>query len=111
MVSLGVRRVTKLVLFPVRFLLAPRRQGESASTMRRLPLVADYDAPGSGLAAAALRWRTDLYDDDQRAVKLLRSELTPLYVHYIEDQITRLTALNQSDLAAGFERWRERLLV
>jgi hypothetical protein len=38
-------------------------------------------------------------------------ELIPLYVHYIDDHITRLQAVNRCRLADSFHRWRTRLLV
>ena len=38
-------------------------------------------------------------------------ELIPLYVHYIDDHITRLEAVNRHRLADSFRRWRTRLLA
>jgi hypothetical protein len=36
--------------------------------------------------------------------------MVPLYLHYIDDHITRLDALGRLDLARAFERWRTRLV-
>jgi hypothetical protein len=52
---------------------------------------------------------------DPRARKAyLRSDTgapsAELYVHYIDDHITRLDCLGHAELARGFEEWRERLL-
>ena len=33
-----------------------------------------------------------------------------LYLHYIDDHVTRLDALGRLDLARAFERWRTRLV-
>ena len=106
----GVRRVTKLVLFPVRFLFtaATGRVGTNDAA------VAHYlqrgDAPARALVGAALAWRAIPPTDDQAAAGLLREQMLPLYLHYIEDHITRLQGLGQSGLAGEFARWRERLV-
>jgi hypothetical protein len=48
-------------------------------------------------------------DDD--ATALLGQELIPLYMHYVDDHITRLRAVNRYPLADSFLRWRTRLLA
>jgi hypothetical protein len=110
LVARGVRRLTKLVLFPVRFLFtaATGRVGTNDAA------VAYYlqldDAPGGPLVAAALGWRTVPPTDDQSAARLLGEQMLPLYLHYIDDHVTRLEGLGQSELAAEFGSWRERLV-
>jgi hypothetical protein len=54
----GVRRTTKLVLFPVRFLYtaATGRVGTNDSAVRRY--LEDENAPATTLVTVALRWRT-----------------------------------------------------
>jgi hypothetical protein len=109
LVARGVRRLTKLVLFPVRFLFtaATGRVGTNDAA------VAYYlqldDAPGRPLAAAALSWRTVPPTDDQAAARLLREQMLPLYLYYIDDHITRLESLGQSQLVGEFVHWRQRL--
>jgi len=106
----GVRRVTKLVLFPVRFLFtaATGRVGTNDAA------VAHYlqrgDAPAGALVGAALAWRAVPPTDDRAAGELLREQMLPLYLQYIEDHIARLQGLGQSELAGEFARWRERLV-
>jgi len=109
LVAQGPRHVTKIVLFPVRFLYtaATGRVGTNAAATAHHR--ADPAAPAQELVAAALRWRTDPPEDDQWVVDLLRRELGPLYLHYLDDHITRLTDLKELDLAAAFVRWRDRL--
>src|SRR5581483_8461490 len=98
LVAEGPRYLTKIVLFPVRFLY-------TAATGR----VGTNDAAvAHHLAAAAHRWRTDP-PEDQEALDLLGRELVPLYRYYLDDHIARLTELKELDLAAAFVRWRERL--
>lgn len=108
LVARGAIRLTKLVLFPVRFLY-------SAETGRVGPVeaaVAHYladDRPVSGtLVGAALAWRTEP-PDSLVAVPLLAREMLPLYVSYINDHVSRLAALGRADLVRAFESWRDRL--
>jgi hypothetical protein len=111
LVARGPRRLTKVVLFPVRFLFtaATGRVGTNAAAAEHY-LAAD-DAPACELVAAAITWRVRPPADDQAAVALQRRELSPLYVQYLDDHIARLHAAGQHALANGFRRWRARLLA
>ena len=106
----GVRHVTKRVLFPVRFLFtaATGRVGTNDAA------VAHYlqrgDAPSRALVEAGLAWRAVPPTDDRAAAELLREQLLALYLYYIEDHITRLQGLGQSELAGQFAHWRKRLV-
>lgn len=106
----GVRRLTKLVLFPTRFLFtaATGRVGTNEDAVAHH--LANGEAPGTTLVAAALAWRTAPPTDDVAAAALLREQMVPLYLHYIDDHITRLDTLGEVELAHGFEEWRERLV-
>ena len=107
----GVRQVTKLVLFPVRFLYtaATGRVGTNGDA------VADYlERQGSAsprLVEAALAWRTDPPSDEATVAELLRAELVALYLEYIEDHSRRLQAMGRGDLASAYEEWRRQLLA
>jgi hypothetical protein len=111
LVGRGVRRVTKLVLFPVRFLYtaATGRVGTNDAA------VAHYldsgEAPSTELVAAARAWRTGSQFEHGRAVELLGQQIVPLYIHYIDDHIERLGRLDCNDLADAFREWRERLIA
>jgi hypothetical protein len=110
LVARGPRRLTKVVLFPVRFLFtaATGRVGTNAAAAEHY--LADGGAPAAGLVEAAMTWRLRPPADDQAAVALLRRELLPLYVQYLDDHIARLHADGRHVLAGGFRRWRRRLL-
>jgi hypothetical protein len=110
LVARGPRRLTKVVLFPVRFLFtaATGRVGTNAAAAEHY--LADGGAPAAGLVEAAMTWRLRRPADDQAAVALLRRELLPLYVQYLDDHIARLHADGRHALAGGFRRWRRRLL-
>ena len=110
LVSRGPRRVTKIVLFPVRFLFTAEtgQVGTNSSAARHY--LASPDAPATSLVAAALAWRLEPPADDE-ATALVSRELIPLYLHYVDDHIARLRAIDHHRLADGFERWRSRLLA
>jgi predicted nucleotidyltransferase len=110
LIAHGVRRLTKRVLFPVRFLYtaATGRVGTNdAATARYL---SDGKAPSTKLVAAALAWRTAPPADESAAAGLLREQIVPLYLHYITDHITRLDSLGEVELASAFREWRDRLV-
>jgi hypothetical protein len=106
----GVRRVTKLVLFPVRFMFTAStgQVGTNAAAVARH--LADDRAPSKPLVAAALAWRTAPPTDQAAAADLLQAQLVSLYTYYIDDHIMRLRAASERDLARAFRAWRERLV-
>ena len=110
LVSAGPRRVTKIVLFPVRFLFTAQTGQVGTNTLAVRHYLASPDAPATSLVAAALAWRLEPPADGEAAA-LLGRELVPLYVHYIDDHIARLRAVGHHRLADRFHRWRTRLLA
>ena len=106
----GVRRVTKLVLFPVRFVYtaATGRVGTNTAAVARYLEV--HHAPSTRLVAAALAWRTAPPADQQAASRLLGEQMVPLYLYYIDDHIARLGSIGEVDLARAFQEWRDRLV-
>jgi hypothetical protein len=110
LVSAGPRRVTKIVLFPVRFLFTAQTGQVGTNTLAARHYLASPDAPATSLVAAALAWRLEPPADGEAAA-LLGRELVPLFVHYIDDHIARLRAVGHDRLADRFHRWRTRLLA
>ena len=110
LVSRGPRRLTKVVLFPVRFLFTARTGQVGSNNGAAAHYLANGYAPAAALVTAALAWRVEPPADDD-ATALLGQELIPLYMHYIDDHITRLRAINHHRLADSFHRWRARLLA
>jgi hypothetical protein len=106
----GVRRLTKLVLFPVRFLFtaATGLVGTNDAAVARY--LAGGVGPSPTLVATAFSWRTAPPTDYEAAAQLLRQEMVPLYLHYIDDHIARLDSLGRADLARAFDDWRERVV-
>jgi hypothetical protein len=70
----------------------------------------DEQAPSKALVAAALDWRATARSDDEAADELLREQMVPLYVQFIDDYIRRLGSLGETDLAAAFAAWRDLLV-
>jgi hypothetical protein len=110
LVSREPRRLTKIVLFPVRFLFTAQTGQVGINALAAEHYLASEHAPASTLVAAALGWRLEPPASDE-AIALLSRELIPLYVHYIDDHIIRLKAVNRHGLADNFYRWRTRLLA
>jgi hypothetical protein len=69
------------------------------------------DTASPRLVAAALAWRTDPPADQAAVVELLRDEMLPLYLEYVDDHIRRLSSMGRGDLAGAFEDWRAQLLA
>jgi hypothetical protein len=107
----GPRHVTKIVLFPVRFLYTAATGRVGTNEAAAAHHLAQTRAPGHDLVAAALGWRTAPPDDRPAAAGLLGRELVPLYLHYLDDHTARLAELGQATLAGAFARWRARLLA
>jgi hypothetical protein len=105
----GLRRTTKLVLFPVRFLFTAATGQVGTNDAAVAYHLERSGAPGRTLVAAALAWRT-APPDDEAAAELLGAEMVPLYLYYIDDHITRLGALGRRELVGAFGQWRRRLV-
>jgi hypothetical protein len=112
LVSRGPRRLTKIVLFPVRFLFTAEtgRVGTNSLAAEHY-LARRADAPAAELVTAALGWRQRPPTDPGAAAVLVGRELIPLYLYYIDDQVARLTAAGRDTLAGRFRRWRARLVA
>jgi hypothetical protein len=102
--------MTKVALFPVRFLFTAQTGHVGTNTLAARHYLASPDVPATSLVAAALTWRHEPPPQDETA-ELLSRELVPLYVHYLDDHIARLRAVDQHRLADRFRRWRSSLLA
>lgn len=110
LVSAGPRRITKIVLFPVRFLFTAQTGQVGTNTLAARHYLDSPDAPATSLVAAALAWRLEAPADGEAAA-LLGRELVPLYIHYLDDHIARLRGAGHHQLADRFLSWRTRLLA
>ncbi|HEX9548832.1 MAG TPA: hypothetical protein VF942_15945, partial [Acidimicrobiales bacterium] len=109
LVARGQRRLTKIVLFPVRFLFTAATGQVGTNDLAVEHYLANPDTPAKYLVEAGLGWRVEAPGND--AIELLRRELIPLYVHYIDDHVQRLASAGRPDLCDAFERWCARILA
>jgi hypothetical protein len=107
----GVRRVTKAVLFPVRFLFTAVSGRVATNDDAVESYLGESETPSHALVASALAWRAGSPTWEAEAEKLLPLEVIPLYAYYIEDHIARLTNIGEAELAQAFREWRDRLLA
>jgi hypothetical protein len=110
LVSRGPRRLTKIVLFPVRFLFTAATGEVGTNALAVKHYLAGAPGQAGELVAAALAWRQAPRADSHEATSLLGRELIPLYLHYIDDHARRLRSARRSDLAESFEQWRARII-
>jgi hypothetical protein len=110
LVDQGVRQVTKLVLFPVRFLYTAATGHVGTNGDAVAHYLQRQGMPSPRLVEAALAWRTDPPSDRGAVVELLGAELGPLYLEYIDDHAQRLQEMGRGDLASAFQEWRRQLL-
>jgi len=106
-----VRLLTKVILFPVRF-LHTAWTGDVGVTADAVGLFAErFPGPEAELATRALAWRSHDPSEAERAalVPLLRTALRPLYVRFVDAYVPRMREAGRDDLADGLLAWRGRL--
>lgn len=104
-----LRRFTKAVLLPLRFLYTADT-ADPGSTDDAIHHHLAGPSPVAGeLVRAATRARHGRPDAAERLTELLHADLVPLYVHYIDRSLLRLTHAD-ADLSQGLALWRTRLL-
>jgi hypothetical protein len=104
-----IRRFTKAVLLPLRFLYTAAT-GDPGSTDDAIHHHLAHPSPVAGeLVRAATRARHGQPGPAEHLTELLHADLVPLYLHYIDSCLPRLTPAD-TDLSHGLTRWRTRLL-
>jgi predicted nucleotidyltransferase len=104
------RTLTKLILFPVRFMFTAQT-GE----VGRNDAAVDYfvaAAPGvsSALARLALDWRNaEDWAGDNSAAHAIAAGVLPLYRDFVSDHEQRMREYGRPDLAEAFQKWQQRL--
>lgn len=110
LISAGVRPLTKMVLFPVRFLFTARtgQIGRNAAAVDHF--TAHESGPAANLARAALAWRDQPPDPaDPTVLALLTQGLVPLYRLFLDDYATRLHDYGEASTARALQEWRHHL--
>ena len=102
--SRGPRRLTKVVLFPVRFLFTARTGQAGPVTAAARAYLASPQPRAAGLVTAALAWRYQ--DPGAAAAGLLERELSPLYREFLDEYAVRLARSGaDSQLADGLRQY------
>jgi hypothetical protein len=109
LITAGVRWMTKIVLFPARFLFTAETGREGTNDAAAHYYLAQPQAPGAALVAAALDWRINPISPDQ-VITMLTDGFIPLYGHYLADHIQRLESYGERNLAQAFRNWRSHFL-
>ena len=110
LVSAGVRPLTKIVLFPIRFLFTARTGHIGRNQAAVEHITAHESGPTADLARAALAWRDHPPDPgDPTVLRLLTQGLVPLYRLFLDEYASQLQAYGVPDTARAFQAWRHRL--
>ncbi|MFF4259226.1 hypothetical protein ACFY1L_49460 [Streptomyces sp. NPDC001663] len=104
-----VRRFTKAVLLPLRFLYTAANADPGSTDDAIRHHLAQPSPVAADLVRAATRARHGQPDSAEHLTELLHTGLVPLYLHYIDSSLPRLTPAD-GDLSQGLTRWRTRLL-
>ena len=104
LVDSGVRRLTKRVLFPVRFLFTART-GRIGRVELAVEHYQSFGKPALSLVQEAMRWRQTPPADPAMTLPLLDAHLLPLYEELIRDHVERMVELGQAPLAAELRKW------
>ena len=104
------RTLTKLVLYPLRFLLTART-GEVGRNQAAVDhFVSHAEGPAANLARMAIEWRNvPPSPGDKDAIEAMASGLIPLYQEFLLDHEQRLREYERADLAEAFGSWQRRL--
>jgi len=104
------KTLTKLVLYPVRFLFTARTGEVGRNDAAVDHFVSHATGPASTLARMAMEWRNaPPPSGDKDAVEAMASGLMPLYQEFLLDYEHRLRGYGRADLAEAFGKWQQRL--
>ena len=104
------RTLTKLVLYPVRFLFTARTGEVGRNEAAVGHFVSRAKGPATHLAQMAIEWRNaPPQSGDKDAVEAIASGLMPLYQEFLVDYEHRLRGYGRADLAEAFSKWQQRL--
>lgn len=110
LVNAGTRKLTKLVLYPVRFLYTARTGQVGVNHKAVEHFSAVTTGMPAALARSALAWREAPPDPGDGAIaEALRKGLLPLYRVFLEDYEQRLRGYGELDLAQAYCEWRQQL--
>lgn len=104
------KTLTKLILFPVRFMFTARTGEVGRNEAAVEHFVATVPGPLSRLAQLALEWRNaENWRADQDSIHAIADAILPLYRSFVSDHEQRMRAYGRLDLAEAFQKWQQRL--
>lgn len=107
-----LKTLTKLILFPVRFMFTARtgEVGRNEAAVEHFVAAAEGASPN--LARLALEWRNAApRASDRDAIQAIAAGAIPLYQEFLLDHERRLREYGRMDLAEAFHAWQQRLLA
>lgn len=106
----SAKKLTKLVLYPVRFLFTARTGQVGMNDRAVAHFTAMESGPASDLAGRALEWRFEPPAPGDRTVaQLLRDGVLPLFRMFLADYEIRLREYGEPELTQAYCDWREQL--
>lgn len=104
------KNLTKLILFPVRFMFTAQTGEIGRNEAAVEHFVATAPGAPSTLARLALGWRNaEEFRADQSVVQAIAAGVLPLYRAFVSDHMQRMHDYGRPDLVEAFQRWQQRL--
>ena len=104
------KKLTKLVLYPARFLFTARTGQVGMNDRAVAHFTAVESGPVSDLVGKGLEWRfTPPHPGDRAVAELLGDGVLPLYRMFLAEYEQRLREYGETELAQAYREWRERL--
>jgi hypothetical protein len=101
------KTLTKLILYPVRFMYTARTGEIGRNEAAVEHFVAAKESASSELARLALAWRSVVpTHSDTNAIQAIAAGVLPLYDEFLLDYEPRLRDYGRPDLAEEFHKWR-----
>ena len=110
-VDRGPIYLTKMILFPARFLCLERTGLVTGNDESAHYYCDNFDGPDAELVAQAQQWRSEALPASVTIQGLLESGLVPLYMRFLDVYVERVETSGETDVASRLIRWRERLAV
>lgn len=102
--------LTKLILFPVRFLFTARTGEVGRNDAAVAHFASPQNSAATTLARLALSWRNNApSSSDAAAIEAIGAGAVPLYHEFLRDHERRLRDYDRADLADAFGKWRLKL--
>jgi predicted nucleotidyltransferase len=104
------KTLTKLILFPIRFMFTARTGEVGRNEAAVEHFVATASGASSTLGRLALDWRdAENWTADKSAIQAIASGVLPLYREFLSDHEQRVREYGRHDLGEAFQKWRQRL--